>query len=80
MTPDGWTAAARDSIHKLLTGVVHLWLTEFYLRRQDVSRAGTRVPDGPSVFWVYSRHMEWGQDVLKGRRVRVTIHVEEDPS
>jgi hypothetical protein len=70
------SSAIRDSLRRICIAAAHLWFSQSYLDRH---------PEGefqPGTFtaWVYARDLEWGAELLRGRRVRVTISVEEDPS
>lgn len=61
-------AATRGSLHKIATALAHLWLT---------SMRFLPILPRPSTYWIYPRHLEWGKELLKGKRIVVTIEIEE---
>ena len=61
---------ASESIRKILAAAVHLWLSGWVCE--------TGGPKQESTYWVYSRDIGWGQEELRGKRVSVTISIEDD--
>ncbi len=62
------------SIHKALVGLVHLWVSDRYL-------ADEVLPPSEAYFFVDAWHMQWGDELLRGKRVKVTFEIEDiEPS
>lgn len=65
-------AQTRDSIWQIACALAHLWLTSAYLKIH-------RLPT-PSVYYLYDDSFGqggWGREILTGKRIKVTIEIEE---
>ncbi len=69
-------AYAKDSLRKILTAAAHLWVTGGYCEAEP-----DELPHLPewATYFVYPRDLGWGNELLKGKRVRVQLLVEDDP-
>lgn len=69
---DQHDAQTRGSLWQIAAALAHLWLTNCWISRQ-------RLPE-PSTFWVYDHNLDsrgWGRDILRGKRMKVTIELED---
>lgn len=62
-------AATRGSLHMIAIALAHLWLVNAWLRIK-------RLPS-PSQYWVYTDQLNWGREILKGKRIHITIEIED---
>lgn len=59
-----------QSIHKVLVGIVHLWVSDRFLKDKIL-------PPSKAEFFVDAFHMGWGKELMEGKRVRVTFQIED---
>jgi hypothetical protein len=65
-------AYIRGSVAKSVQAAVNLWLWSHVVEAKSL-------PEHPSVCWVYPSHLSnGGPTLLNGKRVRVTLVVEDD--
>lgn len=66
-------AQIRGSLSQIAIALSHLWLTNCYVQRNQLPN--------PTTFWVYpnSFALPWGYALLKGKRIRVHIEIEDWP-
>lgn len=71
---DQHDAATHGSLYQIAVAMSHLWLTAARLKAK-------RLPT-PSQFYVYSRTLQWGDDLLEkqGKRIKVTVEIEQMPA
>jgi hypothetical protein len=65
-------AQTRGSLWQIAVALVHLWLTNCYILRH-------RLPE-PSTYYVYDINLGstgWGRDILRGKRIKVTVEIED---
>jgi hypothetical protein len=70
------------SIHKMLVAVCHLWISHVYIKSREWNDDSirTRWPPGKQTFFIYAdgdAGMNWGEDLLRGKRIRVTMEMED---
>lgn len=64
-------AQTRGSLYQIAVAIAHLWITSCWVRLQ---RLPTR-----SEYYIYDHKLEWGREALRGKRIRVTIEIEDCP-
>ena len=63
----------RDTLWSMCCQAARYWLVGHFLRTG-------KLPQQKAVFWAYpERGIDWGKDELRGKRVRITIEVEDMP-
>lgn len=61
----------KDTLWRMCAQAARYWVIEHFLRTKEL-------PDKPAVFFGYSvSGIDWGQEVLRGKRIKVTIEIED---
>ena len=63
-------AQTRGSLYQIAIALAHLWLTSCWVRWE---RLPTR-----SEYYIWDHKLEWGREILRGKRIKVTIEIEEN--
>jgi len=69
---NGLPAYVRDSMRRFAVALAHFWIVQFS------AHCGQPPPDAKWVSWVYKRDI--GFEPLHGKRIKVTIELEDDPT
>ena len=69
-------AYVTESIRRILSAAVHLWITSGYC---ETEQGEVKTIPGWTTYYFYSRDIGWGNNLLKGSRIKVEIEVEDNP-